>query len=108
MTRVRLRPPRRGGPADEAVRRSMLAYTVRSSGKANVQAVGLIALICLVQVLSGAGFDRRLATWTAVMSVLTAAFFVALWVLSRRLAEGAPVRGVMTYLAVHLTIASSC
>ena len=108
MTRLRRLPHPRAEAADETVRRSLLEYTVRSSGSANVQAVGLIFLIWAVQVTTGAELDRRLVVWIVVMSVLTAGFFVALWVLRRRLAAGVRLRGIMTYLTCHLAVASSC
>jgi diguanylate cyclase (GGDEF)-like protein len=108
MTRLRGLPRPRAGASDETVRRSLLEYTVRSSGKANAQAVGLILLIWAVQVASGAEVNRRLIAWTAVMTTLTAAFFVALWVLLRRLAGGGRLRGIMIYLICHLAVASTC
>ena len=107
MTRLRFPRPH-GEPIDEAVRRSLLEYTVRSSGKANTQAIGLIALIWVVQVMTGAELDRRLVAWTVVMSVLTAGYFVALWVLLRRLADGARLQGIIAYLVCHLAVASTC
>jgi len=106
MTRLRF-PRRHGEAADEAVRRSLLEYTVRSSGKANVQAIGLICLIWVVQVMTGADLDRRLMVWTVGMAVLTAAYFVALRVLLRRLAGGVGLQGIIVYLVCHLAVASS-
>jgi diguanylate cyclase (GGDEF)-like protein len=97
----------RAGAADEIVRRRLLEYTVRSSGKANVQAVFLICLVWVVQLMTGAELDRRLMVWTLVMGVLTAGYFVALWVLLRRLASGARLRGIILYLVCHLAVASS-
>src|SRR4051794_3388689 len=108
MTRLRRLPHPRAGAADETVRRSLLEYTVRSSGKANAQAVGLISLIWAVQLLTGAELDRRLIVWTAVMAILTAGYFVALWVLLRRLASGGQLRGIVLYMVCHLAVASSC
>jgi diguanylate cyclase (GGDEF)-like protein len=108
MTRLLRSPGPRRGVVDDAIRRSLLAYTVRSSGKANVQAIGVICLIWAVQALTGAGLDHRLLVWVTVMTIFTTTYFRALRILARRLDDGGPLRGILLYLVCHLALASCC